>query len=323
MNEKDERKSGPPEPLAPLPESERGRRDVVSGDRQSPQIAGSRQLLSVVNHDRDREGMTYIYAVVSRRAGGVSLGINLNPNNACNWHCVYCQVPGLKRGPAPAIDHELFRRELRAMLDSIVHGTYLAENAPPEARTLKDLAISGNGEPTACATFDRVIDEVGEVLDAFGLKGKLPLTLITNGSLIGRARVLRGLQHFGKWGGEVWYKLDAISDAQRREINDTPQSMEQVRRHLRLVSERAKLRLQRCVFARDGQGPSVSENQAYVDFVASLLAQGLPLAGVTIYGLARPSMQAQAERLSALPREVLEAIAQPIRALGCAVDVHL
>ncbi|MEQ1895487.1 MAG: radical SAM protein, partial [Planctomycetota bacterium] len=30
------------------------------------------------NHDRAAAGLEYVYPVVSRRAGGVSLGINLN-----------------------------------------------------------------------------------------------------------------------------------------------------------------------------------------------------------------------------------------------------
>ncbi len=57
--------------------------------------------LSPGNHDRDVAGLTYVYPVVSRRAGGVSVGINLSPDNACNWQCVYCQVPDLVRGKAP------------------------------------------------------------------------------------------------------------------------------------------------------------------------------------------------------------------------------
>ena len=60
--------------------------------------------------------MTYVYPVVSRRAGGVSIGINLNPNNACNWRCVYCQVPDLKRGAAPAIELKKFTASLRIQL---------------------------------------------------------------------------------------------------------------------------------------------------------------------------------------------------------------
>jgi wyosine [tRNA(Phe)-imidazoG37] synthetase (radical SAM superfamily) len=57
-----------------------------------------RGRLTVADHDRGSAGLTYVYPVVSRRAGGVSVGINLNVNNACNWRCIYCQVPGLTRG---------------------------------------------------------------------------------------------------------------------------------------------------------------------------------------------------------------------------------
>ena len=61
----------------------------------------NKQMLTVSDHNRSFIDMTYVYPVVSRRAGGVSVGINLNPDNACNWHCAYCQVPGLVRGAAP------------------------------------------------------------------------------------------------------------------------------------------------------------------------------------------------------------------------------
>jgi len=62
------------------------------------------KILSETNHDRDSAALRYVYPVISRRAGSVSVGINLNPNNACNWHCIYCQVPNLVRGAAPNID---------------------------------------------------------------------------------------------------------------------------------------------------------------------------------------------------------------------------
>ena len=69
--------------------------------------------------------MTYVYPVVSRRAGGVSIGINLNPNNACNWRCIYCQVPELKRGSAPTIDLVKLEAELKAFLHEIVYGDFM------------------------------------------------------------------------------------------------------------------------------------------------------------------------------------------------------
>ena len=73
---------------------------------------GSSKFLDITDHSRDIVGLTYVYPVVSRRAGGVSVGINLNPNSACNWRCIYCQVPELKRGSAPTIDLTRLEKEL-------------------------------------------------------------------------------------------------------------------------------------------------------------------------------------------------------------------
>ena len=64
----------------------------------------SADILTIANHDRNIFQGKYIYPVVSRRAGGLSLGINLNTNNACNWQCIYCEIPNLIRGKPEAID---------------------------------------------------------------------------------------------------------------------------------------------------------------------------------------------------------------------------
>ena len=97
--------------------------------------------------------MRYVYPVVSRRAGGVSVGINLNPNNACNWRCIYCQVPDLTRGTAPPVDLAVLENELRGFLDELLHGDFMQSRVPEGARRINDIALSGNGEPTSGAEF--------------------------------------------------------------------------------------------------------------------------------------------------------------------------
>ena len=32
----------------------------------------------------------FVYAVISSRAHGLSLGVNLNPDKLCNYDCLYC-----------------------------------------------------------------------------------------------------------------------------------------------------------------------------------------------------------------------------------------
>jgi wyosine [tRNA(Phe)-imidazoG37] synthetase (radical SAM superfamily) len=273
------------------------------------------------NHDRDTAGMTYVYPVVSRRAGGVSVGINLNPNNACNWACVYCQVPDLTRGTAPDTDLAQLEAELRAMLADVLHGDFMLTRVPEEARRLNDIALSGNGEPTSAKAFPQVIDRIGQVMADFDLVGKIKLVLITNGSLIDRPRVQDGLRKMAGLNGEVWFKFDSATASGMRIINQTRISPDRQFERLTLAADLCPTWLQTCVFALDGAPPSGTEQAAYLAAVERIRRKSIPVRGVLLYGLARPSMQPQASRLSALPAEWLNDFAEKIRAAGLPVKV--
>ncbi len=280
------------------------------------------EQLTFEDHNRDTAGMRYVYPVVSRRAGGVSVGINLNVNNACNWRCVYCQVPGLTRGAAPAIDLGLLERELASMLDDILEGDFMERHVAPSLRRLNDIALSGNGEPTTSHDFDRVIEVAASALSERGMVGQTKLVVISNGSLVDRPEVLRGLERMGAIGGELWYKLDSATPAGRKRLNDTGHDLARIRRGMGLVAERCRLRVQTMALAFDGAGPSAEERAAYLDFLRSVLAQGTPISDVMLYGLVRESYQPEASRLSPLPVAELDAIAEEIRTLGIPVLVH-
>ena len=281
------------------------------------------------NHDRDSAGMTYVYPVVSRRAGGVSVGVNLNPNDACNWACVYCQVPNLVRGAAPEIDLAQLEAELRAMLGDIIHGDFMERRVPADARRLNDIALSGNGEPTSAKAFPEVIELIGRVMADFDLvspegnpEGKTAkLVLITNGSLADRPRVQAGIARMAELNGEVWFKVDRATAAGMRAVNQTRISPEKQFERLAATARLCPTWLQTCVFATDGAPPSDAEKDAYLALVARIRREGIPVRGVLLYGLARPSMQPAAPRLSPLPAAWLEAYAEKIRAAGLPVKV--
>lgn len=278
--------------------------------------------LTTTDHSRDSAGLTYVYPVVSRRSGGLSVGINLHPNNACNWRCVYCQVPNLVRGAAPDIDEDRLREELRGLLNDVLRGDFYERfRMPSEQRAIKDIAISGNGEPTSCKTFDRIVELIGAVCGEFGLLGKIKLVLITNGSLIHRPVVQEGLKRWREFGGEVWFKMDSATAEGMLRINQVNRSPEAVRRNLEICAGLCPTWIQTCLFAFDGEPPSEAERRAYLSFLADLERRDVPIRGILLYGLARPSMQSQAPRLSALPAEALETMAERIRTLGFTVKV--
>jgi wyosine [tRNA(Phe)-imidazoG37] synthetase (radical SAM superfamily) len=278
----------------------------------------TKTILTPQDHDRDSAGMTYVYPVVSRRAKGVSIGINLNPNNACNWRCIYCQVPNLMRGAAPEIDLAKLEDELRAMLRDALEGSFMQQRVPEEARRLEDIAFSGNGEPTSSAEFGAAIAVVERVLREFDLLGKLTVRLITNGSLIDKPAVLDAVRHLGRINGEVWFKVDAATTEGIARINDVRLNPQGVVERLKLCAQACPTWVQTCVFGLDGELPPEPEIAAYLNL---LQQAATTIAGVHLYGLARPSMQAEAPRLSRLSEEWMHMLADRIRERGITVRV--
>lgn len=280
------------------------------------------KLLNIADHSRDSAGLTYIYPVISRRAGGVSVGVNLNPNNACNWRCIYCQVPELKRGTAPVIDLARLENELRAFLHEIQYGNFMRAQVPLGARRINDIALSGNGEPTSAEEFEQVIELIGRVKCDYDLPRDLKLVLITNGSLIDRPGVQAGLRRMAELNGEVWFKLDSVTREGRQRINNTRMSLKRMRENLQLAASLCPTWLQTCVFQIDGRPPSSAESDAYLEFIEELLREGVPLKGTLLYGLARPSMQPEAPRLTRVNQIWMDAFYTKIQSLGLAVKLN-
>lgn len=280
-------------------------------------------FLTVSDHNRDVSGMKYVYPVVSRRAGGVSIGINLNINNACNWRCIYCQVPNLTRGTPPPIEVEVLERELRSFLSYALHGDFMSRYIAEEYRQLKDIAFSGNGEPTSAKEFPDVLLLVEKVLREFNLlnehhENAIKIRLITNGSLMVKPAVLNSMKHLAKCNGEVWFKLDAGTKAGIARINDVTLNPQSHIERLKHCAEVCPTFIQTCMFEIDGEPPKESDIAAYL----ALISQVKHLVrGVHLYGLARPSYQAEAPRLSRLSHAALESIANRIRQAGFTVYV--
>ena len=282
----------------------------------------SQDRLKITDHSRDSAGLRYVYPVISRRAGGVSVGVNLNTNNACNWRCIYCQVPELTRGAPPPIDMALLESELRGFLRELLHGDFMQTRVPEGARRINDIALSGNGEPTSAEGFAEVIELVCRLRQELQLPAEIKLVLITNGSLLHRDNVQQGLRRMAQCNGEVWFKLDRASKAGMLQVNDTRVTLDKVRSNLATaIACCPNTWLQTCWFALDGVAPSRQDEDDYVSFLDSLLKDGIRPQGMLLYTLARPSLQPEAPRLGALSHEALESFAARIRELDLEVKV--
>lgn len=249
------------------------------------------------------------------------MGINFNTNNACNWRCIYCQVPDLIKGVAPDLDSALLEDELKYFLNDVQHGDFYQRfQVDADNRIIKDIAISGNGEPTSVKNFSYFINMIGDIATELGVLPESNFVLITNGSLIHQQKVREGLRALHSFGGEVWFKFDSATKEGRAIFNETAQSVKSSLENIRISSELCTTKLQTCLFDYAGQGLAVKEKLAYLDAL-KIISKTTNIKEVLLYTLARPSMQPEASQLAALLPDVLSAVAEEIRQLGFKVSV--
>ncbi len=278
----------------------------------------SKQYLSIHDHSRELSGLKYIYSVISRRAGGLSIGINLNVNNACNWQCIYCEIPNLTRGSPPPIELNVLENELRLFLHDIIHGDYMERNVAIEDRHLKDIAFSGNGEPTSAAEFPQVILIVKKILQEFDLLHKIKIRLITNGSLMHEASVLKSIKMLEKINGEVWFKVDAATEETIKTINQVNLKPNQILERLLNTANICPTFVQTCIFMINGKSPDDKDIDAYIELINK--AKKI-IKGVHLYGLARPSLQPRAGDLGRISEDELKNIAKKLIGLNIPTTV--
>ena len=277
-------------------------------------------MLSIKDHNRFQEGFEYVYPVLSRRAGGLSLGINLNTNNACNWRCIYCQVPDLIRGAPPPVDLDALEEELSVFLSQILIGSYLEDQVPKGQRRLNDIAFSGNGEPTSAPNFADAVKTIHGVRVRTNVPEVVKTVLITNGSLMHQHKVMKGVRDLAGINGEVWFKIDRATVEGAQLINDTKINKSRIMSNLEASAKACPTWIQTCLFKLDGLHPADSDLDAYVQLIGEAVARGIPFKGILLYGLARQSYQPESARLSKLDDGWLNAFAHRLRELGVTVN---
>src|SRR5688500_20090179 len=76
--------------------------------------------------ERSFEANRFVYPVLSRRSGGISIGVNLNPDKICNFDCIYCQVDRTTQSETTFVETDELLRELEDMLALVETGELYA-----------------------------------------------------------------------------------------------------------------------------------------------------------------------------------------------------
>jgi wyosine [tRNA(Phe)-imidazoG37] synthetase (radical SAM superfamily) len=273
--------------------------------------------LDFQDHRRELDRNVYVYAVVSRRARGLSIGVNLNPDKVCNFDCPYCQVDRTTPGGPSRIDVPALVRELDGVLARVDGGT-LWELPPFDTtaeplRRLADIAFAGDGEPTTPIEFPEAARAVRECRDRHGLR--VPIRLITNATMFDRDRVREALPLFD----ELWCKLDAGTEGYFRLVDGTRFPFARILANLRLVARERPIVIQSLFLTWEGQGPDGAEIEAYTERLRDIVRQGGRIDYVQVYTVARRPAD---PRVGALDAPALEAIAERVRGAGLRAEVY-
>ncbi len=252
-------------------------------------------------HERTFDDFRYVYPVLSRRSGGMSIGVNLNPDKVCNFDCIYCQVDRTTQSETKFVGMEQLLDELRELLPLVASGqiyqTLKFRDVPTGLRRLNDIAFSGDGEPTTYKNFDEIISSCAEIKRAAGLDD-VKMVLITNASMFHRPHVQRGLEILDANHGEIWAKLDAGTDDYYHLIERTPIPFRQVLDNITAAAQARPLVIQSLFMRVEGVPPTDVEIAAFCKRLQEILAAGGRLSLVQIYTIARRPAESYVTPLS-------------------------
>jgi wyosine [tRNA(Phe)-imidazoG37] synthetase (radical SAM superfamily) len=290
------------------------------------------------DHARTFDENRFVYPVLSRRSGGISIGVNLNPDKVCNFDCIYCQVDRTRQSETRFVEMGGLVDELRTTLELVTSGaiyeTPKFHDVPPHLRRLSDIAFSGDGEPTTYKNFDEIIATCAEVKREterrsaeWGVRSgendptihstlrtphsPLKMVLITNASMFHRPHVERGLEILDRNNGEIWAKLEAGTDEYYHLIERTPIPFRQILDNITAAARVRPIVIQSLFMRVESQPPSEAELEAFCDRLNEITAAGGQLKLVQIYTIARrpaesyvtPLADAEVDRIVQLVKE--------------------
>ena len=249
-----------------------------------------------------------MYVVISQRAHGLSIGVNLNPDKFCNFDCAYCEVDRRRLSENKTIDLDVLATELEEMLGrAFFRGMRELpgyESVPEDLLKLKEVALSGDGEPTLCPMFAEVVETVLHVR-AKCFFPFFKVVLITNSTGLHLPDVQRGLQLLTAK-DEIWAKLDVGTQAHFERVNrpnssvaiSTSVLLEKVIENILAIGKQRPVVIQSLFPLINGKGPTTDEITAYAERLNELKHGGAQISLVQVYSAHRPPARPNCGHLS-------------------------
>ncbi|NOX48850.1 MAG: radical SAM protein, partial [Chlorobi bacterium] len=128
-----------------------------------------------------------IFGPVKSRRFGVSLGVNLLPENYkfCTFNCVYCECGWTYKNKADRVklpSRSDVEQSLELKLQQMTE-----EGNPPD-----NITFAGNGEPTVHPQFSGIIDDTISLRNFYFPDAEI--TVLSNASMLHKPKVFEALQ---------------------------------------------------------------------------------------------------------------------------------
>ena len=261
---------------------------------------------------RDFLNNRFVYAVISARAHGLSLGVNMNPDKYCSFDCLYCEVDRRNPPREAKLDVDAMAAELHKTLAFVLAGK-LRERPwysalSEELFALRHVALSGAGEPTLAPNFAQAVESIVHIR-ALGEFPFFKIVLITNATGLDRPQVQQGLKYFTK-SDEIWAKLEGGTQAYFNRVDRSDVPLEKVLSNILLVARQRPVIIQSLFTAINGEEPLAKEIEEYSHRLKELRVAGADIPLVQIYSATRPMFHVECGNL---PLKTLSHIAHTVR----------
>ena len=269
----------------------------------------------ILDHRRQWRNCRYVYPVISRRAKGLSIGVNLNPDKRCNFGCMYCQIDRTAGRKLSEVHLAILHDELHLAIEAASGGRLWSEpgfvRTPGRLRRINDIAFSGDGEPTCLAEFDQAVATAAKARKDCACDD-VKLVVITNSTRLGSPQFQRALPILDRNGGEIWAKLDAGTEEYFQRVNRPVGdiTLDKIVGDIAQIARGRAVVIQTLMFRIDGADPPPEEVAAYCGRLRDILGDGGTIGLVQLHTVARKPAE---NSVTALPDKHLDALADTIR----------
>jgi wyosine [tRNA(Phe)-imidazoG37] synthetase (radical SAM superfamily) len=273
-------------------------------------------------YPRDFLNNKYVYLVISPRAGGLSIGVNVNPVLQCTFDCVYCEINRGLPSRAPRFDVEKMAGELRGTF-TLATGGGLRQlpryaHLPEDLLQVRHVSISGDGEPTLSNFFTDALEAIIH-LRVIGALPFFKVVVITNSSALDRPEVQRGLKLLTRE-DEIWAKLDAGTQEYMDRVNRASVPLDKIMGNILTLGRQRPVVIQSLFPAINGEPPPAREIKQYAGRLKELKDAGAEIPLVQIYSATRPMARTGSTHL---PLKSLSEIARTVRRVaGLRAEVY-